>query len=204
MFMNTPTHLSPEVVKFPKGNQMKVSSENPEYLLRPELIESLFLLYQYTRDPIYVYIWCWWTGYDVLVNGVGMYSKPSIRHVMLNMVMVFIEMFANQVTCLRIEPKPFCFLKSSNTFICCLILLKRWISLNMCFLQKLICLRFIQMHIMISFHVNSFFFFCFCSHKTQPLIFTFKMYKKEHQFTYNNNHQNRTIKKTMKTVKVHY
>ena len=161
MFMNTPTHLSPEVVKFPKGNQMKVSSENPEYLLRPELIESLFLLYQYTRDPIYVYIWCWWTGYDVLVNGVGMYSKPSIRLVMLNMVMVFIEMFANQVTCLRIEPKPFCFLKSSNTSICCLILLKRWISLNMCFLQKLICLRFIQMHIMISFHVNSFFFLLF-------------------------------------------
>ncbi|KAK8813069.1 hypothetical protein WA158_002661 [Blastocystis sp. Blastoise] len=58
MYMKTPTHLSPENMKFPGGKKMTVDNNGAMYLLRPETIESFYYLYTYTKDPIYIE-WGW-------------------------------------------------------------------------------------------------------------------------------------------------
>lgn len=53
MYYRTETGLSPEAVKFNGHGEMRASEKARFYLLRPETIESFFVLQQLTGDPIY-------------------------------------------------------------------------------------------------------------------------------------------------------
>jgi mannosyl-oligosaccharide alpha-1,2-mannosidase len=55
MYARFPTGLSPEFVRFdrnPKDVDFSIG-QAPSYLLRPEVVESLFILNYLTRDPVY-------------------------------------------------------------------------------------------------------------------------------------------------------
>jgi mannosyl-oligosaccharide alpha-1,2-mannosidase len=55
MYARSPTGLSPEFVRFdrkPSGQDFTVGTA-PSYLLRPEVVESLFILNYLTGDPVY-------------------------------------------------------------------------------------------------------------------------------------------------------
>lgn len=54
MYMNMPTGLSPEYVTFADDQGMAAGVNGKRYLLRPEAIESFYILYTITKDPIYV------------------------------------------------------------------------------------------------------------------------------------------------------
>jgi Glycosyl hydrolase family 47 len=47
------TGISPEFVQFYKGDDFHIGSGAPHYLLRPETVESFFILNHLTGDPIY-------------------------------------------------------------------------------------------------------------------------------------------------------
>ena len=47
------TGISPEYVQFEKHADFRIGTDAPHYLLRPETIESFFILNQLTGDPIY-------------------------------------------------------------------------------------------------------------------------------------------------------
>jgi len=47
------TGISPEYVEFVPGNDFKVGRIAPHYLLRPEAVESFYILNVLTGDPIY-------------------------------------------------------------------------------------------------------------------------------------------------------
>ena len=53
MYHRQATGISPEYVEFPASGDMQVGSTAPFYILRPETAESLFILNQLTKDPIY-------------------------------------------------------------------------------------------------------------------------------------------------------
>lgn len=53
MYHGTPTHLSPDVVKFDAQGKILASSVDPKYRERPETVESLFYLFRRTGDPKY-------------------------------------------------------------------------------------------------------------------------------------------------------
>lgn len=53
MYSRTSTGISPEYVQFYKGDDFRIGAEAPHYLLRPEAIESFFILNHLTGDPIY-------------------------------------------------------------------------------------------------------------------------------------------------------
>ena len=47
------TGISPEYVQFFKGDDFRIGAGAPHYLLRPETIESFFILNHLTGDPVY-------------------------------------------------------------------------------------------------------------------------------------------------------
>ena len=47
------TGISAEYVQFYKGDDFRIGSGAPHYLLRPETVESFFILNQLTGDPVY-------------------------------------------------------------------------------------------------------------------------------------------------------
>ena len=53
MYHDTPTHLSPDIVKFDAQGKMLAASGDPKYRERPETVESLFYLFRRTGDPKY-------------------------------------------------------------------------------------------------------------------------------------------------------
>jgi mannosyl-oligosaccharide alpha-1,2-mannosidase len=53
MYARQPTGIAPEFVRFPGGKDMVAGSNAPFYILRPETVESLFILHYLTKDPIY-------------------------------------------------------------------------------------------------------------------------------------------------------
>ena len=53
MYARQATGIAPEFVRFQAGKDMIVGSNAPFYILRPETVESLFILNQLTGDPIY-------------------------------------------------------------------------------------------------------------------------------------------------------
>ncbi len=53
MYKRQATGISPEYVEFPANGDMQVGSTAPFYILRPETAESLFILNQLTKDPVY-------------------------------------------------------------------------------------------------------------------------------------------------------
>mmetsp|Transcript_12847 Transcript_12847/g.30040 ORF Transcript_12847/g.30040 Transcript_12847/m.30040 type:complete len:614 (-) Transcript_12847:356-2197(-) len=54
MYAQMPTGISPELVRFHEGKDMSIADGGAiYYILRPETVESLFVLYHLTGDPIY-------------------------------------------------------------------------------------------------------------------------------------------------------
>jgi hypothetical protein len=53
MYHRQTSGISPEYVEFRPGKDIVVGSTAPFYILRPETAESLFVLSQLTKDPIY-------------------------------------------------------------------------------------------------------------------------------------------------------
>jgi mannosyl-oligosaccharide alpha-1,2-mannosidase len=53
MYARMKTGISPEYVEFVAGEDLKVGKIAPHYLLRPEAIESFYILNVLTGDPIY-------------------------------------------------------------------------------------------------------------------------------------------------------
>lgn len=53
MYARMNTGISPEFIEFRPGNDFVVGRDAPHYLLRPEAVESMFILNQLTGDPIY-------------------------------------------------------------------------------------------------------------------------------------------------------
>lgn len=47
------TGIAAEFVQFVPGKDFRIGSGAPHYLLRPETVESFFILYQLTGDPVY-------------------------------------------------------------------------------------------------------------------------------------------------------
>ena len=72
MYKSMATGLSPEYVTFADEKGMAAGINGKRYLLRPEVIETFYILYTVTKDPIYM--WGWrgvmtrreW-GYDIFV-----------------------------------------------------------------------------------------------------------------------------------------
>lgn len=58
MYHRQKSGIAPEFVEFPRGKDMEVAGQAPFYILRPETVESLFVLHQLTGDPIYR-DWSW-------------------------------------------------------------------------------------------------------------------------------------------------
>ena len=56
MYHSIPTGLSPESVNLADEQGMTADPNGKKYLLRPEVIESFYVLYTVTKDPIYMYI----------------------------------------------------------------------------------------------------------------------------------------------------
>lgn len=53
MYARMNTGISPEYVQFLEGDDFRVGAGAPHYLLRPETIESFFILNKLTGDPVY-------------------------------------------------------------------------------------------------------------------------------------------------------
>jgi len=53
MYRRMATGIAPELVKFEGSNDFEVSPSASHYLLRPETVESFFVLWRSTHDPIY-------------------------------------------------------------------------------------------------------------------------------------------------------
>eukprot|EP00934_Nitzschia_sp_Nitz4_P000273 Nitzschia sp. Nitz4//scaffold84_size84139//40957//43015//NITZ4_005198-RA/size84139-augustus-gene-0.39-mRNA-1//1//CDS//3329559033//273//frame0 len=53
MYARMATGISPEFIQFHEGNDFDVGAGAPHYLLRPEAVESFFVLYHLTGDPVY-------------------------------------------------------------------------------------------------------------------------------------------------------
>jgi hypothetical protein len=53
MYARMETGISAEFVQFVEGEDFHIGSGAPHYLLRPETVESFFILHQITKDPIY-------------------------------------------------------------------------------------------------------------------------------------------------------
>jgi len=53
MYIRTATGISPELIKFEGSNDFIVPGDAKHYLLRPEAVESFFVLWRLTHDPIY-------------------------------------------------------------------------------------------------------------------------------------------------------
>jgi len=53
MYAQSKSGLSPEYVKFGNTRHDFVTGNAPYYLLRPEAIETFFILHHLTKDPIY-------------------------------------------------------------------------------------------------------------------------------------------------------
>lgn len=72
MYKSMATGLSPEYVTFADEKGMAAGINGRRYLLRPEVVETFYILYTVTRDPIYMWGWremlmCREWGYDIFV-----------------------------------------------------------------------------------------------------------------------------------------
>lgn len=53
MYARMPTGISPEFIQFHEMQDFESGRNAPHYLLRPEAVESFFVLYHLTGDPVY-------------------------------------------------------------------------------------------------------------------------------------------------------
>jgi len=76
MYAQMPTGLAPDVIEFSRGLRggKKIISTKHDYGLRPETVETLFILYTLTGDPIYR-TWGW-----EIFQSIEKYCKTSIAY----------------------------------------------------------------------------------------------------------------------------
>lgn len=74
MYARMPTGISPEFVQFVQGRDFQVGRNAPHYLLRPEAIESFYILNQITGDPVYRE----W-GWEVFLS-IEKYCKTAVAY----------------------------------------------------------------------------------------------------------------------------
>jgi hypothetical protein len=74
MYARMATGISPEFVQFMEGRDFQVGRGAPHYLLRPEAIESFYILHQITGDPTYRE----W-GWEVFLS-IETYCKTKIAY----------------------------------------------------------------------------------------------------------------------------
>lgn len=74
MYARMATGISPEFVQFVEGRDFQVGRGAPHYLLRPEALESFYILHQITGDPTYRE----W-GWEVFLS-IEKYCKTSIAY----------------------------------------------------------------------------------------------------------------------------
>lgn len=80
MYLRMPTGLPPETVDFDEGGKMRARTSSHFYVLRPETLESFFILHQLTRDPVYRE-WGWEIFRAIEQHcrvGVGFGSHPDV------------------------------------------------------------------------------------------------------------------------------
>ena len=53
MYVRHPTGLAPEIVQFTNGGDLQADKRAKHSLLRPETVESLFVMYRVTGNPMY-------------------------------------------------------------------------------------------------------------------------------------------------------
>lgn len=81
MYSHFATRLSPETVEFDGRGDMRAMERARYYLLRPETVESFFVLHQLTGDPVYRE-WGWDTFQAIEQNcrvGVGYGTHPDVQ-----------------------------------------------------------------------------------------------------------------------------
>ena len=83
MYARMPTGISPEYVQFYNGEDFDIGLGGPHYLLRPETVESFFVLYHLTGDPIYRE-WGW-----EVFQAIERYCKTEAGYGKLNNVRSF-------------------------------------------------------------------------------------------------------------------
>ena len=83
MYARMPTGISPEYVQFYNGEDFDIGHGGPHYLLRPETVESFFVLYHLTGDPIYRE-WGW-----EVFQAIERYCKTEAGYGKLNNVRSF-------------------------------------------------------------------------------------------------------------------
>lgn len=81
MYVSTPTGLAPETIEFNGIGDMRVKDRARFYALRPETLESFFVLHQLTGDPVYRE---WgWDIFEAIERhcrvGVGYGSHPDVE-----------------------------------------------------------------------------------------------------------------------------
>jgi Glycosyl hydrolase family 47 len=74
MYARMKTGIAPEFVQFHAGNDFSIGRGAPHYLLRPETVESFFILNQLTGDPIYRE-WGW-----EVFQSIEKYCKTAIAY----------------------------------------------------------------------------------------------------------------------------
>ena len=74
MYARMATGISPEFVQFYEGRDFQVGRGAPHYLLRPEALESFYILHQVTKDPTYRE----W-GWEIFLS-LEKYCKTSIAY----------------------------------------------------------------------------------------------------------------------------
>lgn len=74
MYARMNTGISPEYIQFYEDQDFKIGRGAPHYLLRPETVESFFVMYHLTGDPVYRE-WGW-----EVFQAIERYCKTSIGY----------------------------------------------------------------------------------------------------------------------------
>ena len=80
MYARMNTGISPEYVQFVPGKDFEIGRGAPHYLLRPETVESFFILYQLIGDPVYRE-WGWEVFQAIEKYCKAPYGYGSLRNV---------------------------------------------------------------------------------------------------------------------------
>lgn len=80
MYARMNTGISAEYIEFEHGNDFRIGRGAPHYLLRPEAVESLFILNYLTKDPVYRE-WGW-----EIYQSIEKYCKTKYGYGSLNTV----------------------------------------------------------------------------------------------------------------------
>lgn len=74
MYARMNTGISPEWIQFKSNQDFEIGRGSPHYLLRPEVVESFFILSYLTKDPVYRE-WGW-----EVFSAIERYCKTDIAY----------------------------------------------------------------------------------------------------------------------------